>query len=93
MLNRDLGVTVLIVEHRLDIVVNAANRIICLNKGEVLYDGGPRKVLANKKLFDIGISIPMASHLHTILTEDQLDLGETSLSTGELVKKLNVILP
>lgn len=93
MLNRDLGVTVLIVEHRLNIVVNVANRIICLNKGEVFYDGEPRKVLANKKLFDIGIGIPMASHLHTILTEDQLDLGETSLSPEELVKKLNVILP
>lgn len=92
MLNRDLGVTVLIVEHRLDIVVNAANRIICLNKGELLYDGEPRKVLANQKLSDIGVSIPIVSNLHNFITENQLDIGETSLSTGELVKKLKVIL-
>ncbi|MFC1754726.1 energy-coupling factor ABC transporter ATP-binding protein [Thermoproteota archaeon] len=92
MLNKDLGVTVLIVEHRLDIIVKVANRIICLSKGEVLHDDVPRKVLSKKKLSDIGIGVPIVSNLHNILNDNQLELGETSLSTEELVNKLDVIL-
>ena len=92
MLNRNLGVTVLIVEHRLDLLVNIASRMICMSEGEVLYDDKPRNVLAEKKLPNIGIGIPTVTSLYNLLTTEKLDLGETPLSTGELAKKLRMML-
>jgi len=92
MLNRNLGVTVLIVEHRLDLLVNIASRMICMSEGEVLYDDKPRNVLAEKKLPNIGIGIPTVTSLYNLLTTEKLDLGETPLSTGEFAKKLRMML-
>jgi energy-coupling factor transporter ATP-binding protein EcfA2 len=92
MLNRKLGLTVLIVEHRLDLLVKAATRIICLNKGEIIADGSPRKVLKEKQLAIIGIGIPVASRLHQMLGEERIDLGDLALSMTELTAKYNGII-
>ena len=91
-LNQNLGITVLIVEHRLDLLINIATRIICMNKGEILYDGEPRKVLAEKELPRIGVGIPTIAHLHRILSEEKPIFGEIPLSSDELAKSLNVVL-
>jgi energy-coupling factor transporter ATP-binding protein EcfA2 len=91
-LNQNLGVTVLIVEHRLDLLVNVATRIICMSKGEILYDGEPRKVLSEKELPKIGIGVPTIARLHRILSKEKHVIGEIPLSSDELAKNLNVIL-
>lgn len=90
-LNRKLGLTVLIVEHRLDLLVKAATRIICLNKGEIIADGSTRKVLNKKQLSMIGIGIPVASRLHQMIRDERIDLGDLSLSMAELTQKYNEI--
>ncbi len=44
-LNTDLGLTVVLVEHRLERVVQHADRLVVLRKGRVIADGEPRQVL------------------------------------------------
>ena len=45
-LNADLGITIVLVEHRLERVVQYADRLVVLDAGRVLADGSPRDVLA-----------------------------------------------
>jgi energy-coupling factor transport system ATP-binding protein len=44
-LNQELGITIIISEHRLDEVLQYADQIIYLEEGHILYDGGREKVL------------------------------------------------
>lgn len=44
-LNDTLGMTILIVEHRLDELLSMANQLILLDKGSILYDGLPNEVM------------------------------------------------
>lgn len=44
-LNTELGLTVIIVEHRLEDVLPLADRVVVMDGGEVLYDGSPQLVL------------------------------------------------
>ena len=44
-LNNDLGITIILVEHRLDRVVHYADRLIVIEQGRVVVDGPPREVL------------------------------------------------
>ena len=57
-LNDELGITVILVEHRLDRVVHFAERMIVLDKGTVLADGNPRDVLDNGVIDNAGIGVP-----------------------------------
>lgn len=45
-LNRRDGITVVVVEHRLEAVLPLANRLILMNDGAVMADGTPEEVLA-----------------------------------------------
>ena len=42
-LNRELGITVLLVEHRLEEVLPIADRVILMEDGAIGFDGSPRR--------------------------------------------------
>lgn len=44
-LNREFGITVLLVEHRLEEVFALADRVLMMNGGKITHDGNPREVL------------------------------------------------
>lgn len=43
-LNREMGLTVILVEHRLEEVVPMANKLIVMENGTILHDGDPKSV-------------------------------------------------
>lgn len=44
-LNEEFGMTIILVEHRLEDVFSLADRIIVMNEGSTLYDGSPKEVI------------------------------------------------
>jgi len=44
---RERGVTVLVVEHNMDLVMNVAQRVFVMDHGVALFEGAPREVQAN----------------------------------------------
>ena len=55
--NLDSGITVLIVDHDMDMIFEAAERIIVLHFGEVITDGTPQEVKTNQKVREIYMGI------------------------------------
>lgn len=68
-LKKQLAVTVILVEHRLDLAAAMANRIIVLDKGKIVLDGDPRTVLADELLDEIGVGTPAVTRLCMRLRE------------------------
>jgi len=68
-LKKQLAVTVILVEHRLDLAAAMANRIIVLDKGRIVLDGDPRTVLADELLDEIGVGTPAVTRLCMRLRE------------------------
>ena len=66
-LNRKHGVTVIIAEHRLDLLAPVSTKIIAFNEGEVVGLGPPREVLASGILESIGVEIPEVVELWRML--------------------------
>jgi energy-coupling factor transporter ATP-binding protein EcfA2 len=72
-LNNELGLTTLLVEHRLDIVSRYANRVIVMDQGKVALDGSPRQVY-NDHARLIGIGLPKVTMLFHLLRTDGFDV-------------------
>ncbi len=93
-LHDDLGITILIVEHRLDLVSQIANRIIVLDEGKIVFDGEPRQVMYSSNLSVHGVTEPTI-----IRTTKLLDPGATGpgksypLTTHELAHELRKQVP
>jgi energy-coupling factor transporter ATPase len=88
-LNKNLGLTVILVEHRLDLTAKYANHILIMDQGKVRFDGETREVLSNEETRLIGVGIPKATLLYEMLKKDGANLGSvTPLSSEELAKTL-----
>lgn len=46
-LNEELGITIIIIEHRLEEVLPIADKVIVMEQGKVIYNGNPRTVLSS----------------------------------------------
>ena len=46
-INEELGITIVLSEHRLDEVIPLATRVICMSNYQIVYDGSPKTVVAN----------------------------------------------
>ena len=57
-LNDELGITVILVEHRLDRVVHLVDRMIVLDEGRIVADGNPRAVLSDGDIASLGAGVP-----------------------------------
>jgi energy-coupling factor transporter ATPase len=88
-LNKKLGITVVLVEHRLDLTAKYADHIIIMDEGKVCFDGNPREILSNEETRLIGVGIPKATLLYQILRKEGMNLNNrTPLSSEELATLL-----
>jgi branched-chain amino acid transport system ATP-binding protein len=51
-IQKDLGITVLMVEHDMSLVSKVSNRVLAMNQGEVLAMGEPAHVQANEAVIE-----------------------------------------
>ncbi len=92
-LNRKLGVTVVLVEHRLDLTAKYANHIVIMDDGRIVLDGEPRKILSSEEARLIGVGIPKPTRLYQILQKDRVSLSNTiPLSSDEMATMLREVL-
>ena len=88
-LNKEQGITVILVEHRLDLTAKYANHLIVMDQGMVRFEGDPRQILSDEETRLIGVGIPKATLLYQMLRKEGLELGDkTPLSSDELATQL-----
>jgi energy-coupling factor transporter ATPase len=84
-LNRKLGITVVLVEHRLDLTAKYTDHIIVMDDGKVIIDGEPRQILSLEETRLIGVGIPKATLLYKMLRKEGVRLGnKIPLSSEEM---------
>jgi len=82
-LNDELGITVILVEHRLDRVVAHSDRVIVLEKGMITADGDPRSILSDGRVCQSGVGIPPIIKLaQAVKSKDNL-IDNTPLTVKE----------
>jgi energy-coupling factor transporter ATP-binding protein EcfA2 len=84
-LNKNLGITVVLVEHRLDLTARYTDHIIIMNEGRIVEDGEPHEILRSEEVRLIGVGIPKATLLYELLKKDGVKLGNrVPLSSDEM---------
>ena len=74
LLRRENGITVIVVEHRLDLVGRYAERIVVMDHGKIVADGQLEDVLDSEfdRLSGLGIGLPRVSLLWSLLKRNGL---------------------
>jgi energy-coupling factor transporter ATPase len=92
-LNKKLGITVVLVEHRLDLASKYANHVIVMDEGKIVLDGDPRSVFNSEEARLIGVGIPKATRLYQILKDDNgIRLSKAPVNSEEAAQLLREVL-
>lgn len=92
LLNKEQGITIVLVEHNTEYLFDFADRIIVLDRGEVVMEGKPREVFEEADyLRKLGIKIPVSVKIGAELKRKGL-LQKAALSDEELIEALNALL-
>jgi energy-coupling factor transporter ATPase len=91
-LNKKLGITIILVEHRLDLAAKYANRVIVMNKGSIALSGTPREIFMSEDARLIGVGIPKATKLYQHLKQNGVQLKTVPVTTEETVNLLREAL-
>lgn len=82
-LNTELGITIIIAEHQLDGIMDAADRMVLMDNGKIIYNGKPSyitSIFSDVKYEKIFYSMPSAVQIYYGLGVK----GDCPLSSGEL---------
>ncbi len=92
-LNRREGISVIISEHRLELLLPRANRLIIMDEGRIIYDADPHNAL-EEDLAIYGISAPKVCEVAKYINamEAGLKFDPIPLSVEEFVDKVRRIM-
>lgn len=86
-LNKEQGITIILIEHRMDLAVKYADRIIVFDEGTIINDGPPTEIFNAEETRLLGIGIPKIINLSKRLYQKGIDV-DSPLNYEELLNNL-----
>ncbi len=91
-LNREFTMTVVLVEHRLDLVSGFVDRVMLMNDGQVVLDGEPRTILSLEEAKMFGVGVPKIVRLFNLLKGEGFKFNQLPLTPQEATRMLREAL-
>jgi energy-coupling factor transporter ATP-binding protein EcfA2 len=88
-IRHEIGTTFIVVEHRLDLLVKIADRLVVMNEGRKVLDGKPWDVLTNEDAPSYGVSVPAVVRVGNALAKDGISFGHEMVSLAEFAAEVN----
>ena len=86
--------TAIIVEHKLEKIIDMVDRIIIMDKGKIAFNGTPKDVLSHyKELSQIGVEVPQIDQVINRINEEKGYKLPAPITLSEGVNELKSILP
>jgi energy-coupling factor transporter ATP-binding protein EcfA2 len=86
-LRDEVGVTIILIEHRLDLVSKYATEMLIMNRGRIILEGSPSRVFGEEVEL-IGVGIPKVSMLFNLLKKDGFNLGTIPVTVDEASQRI-----
>ncbi len=88
-LHREKKITVVLVSHSMEDVARYVDRIIVMNRGQVMFDDTPREVFKHyKELESVGLAAPQVTYLMHELQEKGWDIPADATTVEEAAKEI-----
>ena len=92
-LNRDHGMTIILIEHRVDLASQYVDRVILVSDGRILRTGAPEEVFTLEETRLTGVGIPKILELSKRLNQRGLAFEPLPLSPDSFIEQLERNIP
>lgn len=87
-IRKKLGLTIIMVEHRIELAAPRASRIIVMNKGRIVYDGDVRKFFEEYDGYSYGVYTPKVVRLANEINKRRRIFNRLPLSPEEFEQEV-----
>lgn len=88
-LHKETDMTVILVSHSMEDIAKYADRIIVMNKGQIMYNDKPKAVFAHyQELEKVGLAAPQVTYIMHDLKEHGFDVGVTVTTVAEAADEI-----
>ena len=63
--------TIILVEHKIDLIAEYADRVVVMDDGEIIFNGETHEILSDRKIEDHNVSMPIVSKLAYKLNDEK----------------------
>jgi energy-coupling factor transport system ATP-binding protein len=92
-LKEETGMTIILVSHSMEDVAEYVERIIVMNKGEVMFDDMPKEVFKHvKELETIGLAAPQVTYIMHELKENGFEVDLEAITIEEASQSIMNVL-
>ena len=92
-LHKKQDLTVILVSHSMEDIARYADRIIVMNRGQVMYNDRPEKVFEHyKELEEVGLAAPQVTYIMHDLKEKGLPVSANVTTVGEAAREISTAL-
>ena len=92
-LQTETGMTILLVSHSMEDVANYVDRIIVMNKGQVMLDGKPKEVFSHvQQLEAVGLAAPQVTYIMHQLSQNGFDVDTSATTIAEAADAILKVL-
>ena len=85
---KEEGMSIIIVEHRLDLVLKYADKLIVLSEGKVISDDTPENVFNYKKDIIPELSVPFSTKLYRELAKNQMKFTKPVTGVEDMIREV-----
>ena len=85
---RENGISIIIVEHRLDLVLKYANRLIILSNGKIVSNDKPENVFNYKKLIIPELGIPFSTKIYRELAKAHVEFSKPVTCADDMINEV-----
>ena len=92
-LNKEAGMTVIVIEHEVEVMAQYADRVIVIDHGRIIMNGTPAEIFSQvERLNELGLRAPEAAVLAETLRRDGLWTGATPTTTAPAVQAVSKLI-
>ncbi len=88
-LMKEKGKTIILVEHKMDLIAEYADNLIVLNEGEIVLQGPTREVFADPRYGDCNIQYPHVTEVALKLQKNGVNLKYVPIRNEELPESIS----
>ena len=85
---REKGMSIIIVEHRLDLVLKYADKLIVLSEGKIISDNTPENVFNYKKDIIPELSVPFSTKLYRKLAMNNMKFTKAVTGVEDMIREV-----
>lgn len=85
---REKGISIIIVEHRLDLVLKYADRLIILSNGKIVSNDKPENVFNYKKLIIPELGIPFSTKIYRELAKAHVEFSKPVTCADDMINEV-----